>query len=95
MKALREKISLALLTLVYLFFSLRYFPDQPARSLINTVEHLLVVAPFLIGAILIFNSLMQKQTGERPAPAKMFRLALTLGIIIEFFIGLSNYWTTP
>lgn len=93
MKTLGEKISLTILTLVYLLLSFRYFPDQPAKSMINTAEHLLIVAPFLIGAVLIFNSLIRKQTGENPVPAKMIRLALTLGIIIEFFIGLSNYWT--
>lgn len=91
MKNLGEKISLAILTLVYLLCSLRYFPNQPLASLINTAIHLLTVAPFLIGAILLYNSFYQRQAGERPTPSKMLRLALTLGIIIEVFIGLFNY----
>ena len=94
MESIRKKISLTILILVYLLLSFRYFPDQPTKSLINTAEHLLIVAPFLIGAVLIFNSFFRKQTGEKPVPSKMLRLALTLGIIIEFFIGISNYWTT-
>lgn len=94
MKKIREKISLTILTLIYLLLSFRYFPDQPAKSAVNTAEQLLIVAPFLIGAIFIFNSFFRKQTGENPAPEKMLRLALTLGIIIQFFIGISNYWTT-
>jgi hypothetical protein len=86
-----EKISLTVLTIIYLLCSLRYFPKQPATTLLTTATHLLTVGPFLIGAILLYNSFHRKQTGERPAPAKMFRLGLTMGIIIEFFVGLFNY----
>jgi hypothetical protein len=91
MQKVGEKISLAILTLVYLLCSLRYFPNQPAATLLNTATHLLTVAPFLIGAILLFNSFYQRQTGEKPTPVKMLRLGLTLGIIIEFFIGIYIY----
>jgi len=91
MKTHREKISLTILILVYLLCSLRYFPDQPAATMINTATHLLTVAPFLLGAILLFNSFFQKQTGERPPLAKMLRMGLTMGITIEFFIGIFNY----
>ncbi len=91
MRKVGEKISLVILTLVYLLCSLRYFPDQPTATLLNTATHLLTVAPFLIGGLLLFNSFYQRQAGERPAPAKMLRLCLTLGIIIEFFIGIFNY----
>ena len=91
MKKVGEKISLVILTLVYLLCSLRYFPGQPTASLLTTATHLLTVAPFLIGALLLFNSFYQRQTGERPTPVKMLRLALTLGITIEFFIGIYNY----
>jgi hypothetical protein len=86
-----EKISLAVITIIYLLCSLRYFPKQPATTLLNTVTHLLTVGPFLVGAVLLYNSLYQQQTGARPAPAKMLRLGLTMGIIIEFFVGLFNY----
>jgi hypothetical protein len=91
MRKVGEKISLTIMTLVYLLCSLRYFPEQPATSLFNTFTHLLTVAPFLIGALLLFNSFYQRQAGERPTPAKMLRIALTLGITIEFFIGIFNY----
>ena len=90
MQKVGEKISLAILTLVYLLCSLRYFPNQPTATLLNTATHLLTVAPFLIGAILLFNSFYQRQAGEKPTPVKMLRLALTLGIVIEFFIGIYN-----
>ncbi len=91
MKKVGEKISLVILTLVYLLCSLRYFPGQPTASLLTTATHLLTVAPFLIGALLLFNSFYQRQAGERPTPVKMLRLALTQGITIEFFIGIYNY----
>jgi hypothetical protein len=92
MKNFGEKLSLAILTLIYLLCSLRYFPNQPTASLLSTATHLLTIAPFLVGAILFFNSFYQRQTGERPVAAKMVRIGLTMGIIIEFFIGLNNFW---
>lgn len=91
MKNPGEKTSLAILTILYLLCSFRYFPDQPTASLINTASHLLTIAPFLVGALLLFSAFYQKQAGEKPAPAKILRIGLTLGITIEFFIGLFNY----
>jgi hypothetical protein len=91
MKKLGEKISLAVLTLAYLLCSLRYFPGRAAESLVETATHLLTVAPFLIGAILLFNSFFRRQGGDKPPPATMLRIGLSMGIIIEFFIGLYNY----
>lgn len=91
MKNLGEKTSLTILAVIYLFCVLRYFPGQPVASLLRTATHLLTIAPFLIGALLLFNAFYRRQAGEKPAPAKMLRIALTLGITIEFFIGLFDY----
>ncbi len=91
MQTIREKITLATLTLVYLLLSFRYFPNQPMKSMVHTVEQLLVVAPILVGALLIYNSLVRKQSGEKPALSKMLRLALTLGIFIQFLAGIADY----
>lgn len=91
MKKIREKISLTILTLIYLLLSFRYFPDQPLKSMIHTVEQLLIVAPILIGGLLIYNSLVRKRTGEKPALSKMLRLALTLGIFVQFLAGISDH----
>jgi hypothetical protein len=91
MKKLGEKISLVIMTAVYLLCSLRYFPGQPAATMTDTALHLLTVAPFLIGTILIGSSLYRKTTGENISWPKLARIYLTLGIIVEFFLGLYNY----
>jgi hypothetical protein len=91
MEKIGEKISLVIMTTVYLLCSLRYFPDQPAATMTNTTLHLLTVAPFLIGTIMICSSLYRKTTGETISWPRMARIYLTLGIIVEFFLGLYNY----
>ncbi|MDF1577200.1 MAG: hypothetical protein RQ753_02100 [Desulfurivibrionaceae bacterium] len=91
MKKRGEKISLAILTLAYLLAGLRYFPNRPAATLIETATHLLTVAPFLVGAILLYSSFHRRRGGERPPLSIMLRIGLSLGIIIEFFIGLYHY----
>lgn len=91
MTKLGEKISLAVLTFVYLLCSLRYFPGRPLHSLVETATHLLTVAPFLAGAILLYNSFHRRQSGEKAPLPIILRIGLSLGIVIEFFIGLYRY----
>ena len=91
MEKIGEKISLVIMAAVYLLCSLRYFPGQPAATMTNTGLHLLTVAPFLIGAILIGTSFYRKTTGETISWPRIARIYLTLGIIVEFFLGLYNY----
>ncbi|MBU0486031.1 MAG: hypothetical protein KKB30_16120 [Proteobacteria bacterium] len=93
MKKFKEIISFVLLVLFYLLCSFRYFPDRWAESLVETAIHLLQVAPFLIGAIIIIDSIMHKMSGERLPWINKSRIFLTLGLIVELFIGMSNYWT--
>ena len=87
----RLQILNIILSLIYLLCIFRYLPDRPMASMVQTATHLLTVAPFLIGALLLFNSFYKKQAGDKPAPSKLIRVGLTLGIVIEFFIGLFNY----
>lgn len=94
MKEYGGKISLAILTIIYLLSTIRYFPGRPTTSLVATASHLVTVAPFLAGVVLIFKSFYHKQAGQKPALATMFRVGLTMGIIIEFFVGLFNYLAT-
>ena len=91
MEKIGEKISLFIMTTVYLLCGLRYFPDQPAATVINTGLHLLTVAPFLIGTILICSSFYRKTAGEPIGWQRMARIYLTMGIIVEFFLGLYHY----
>jgi hypothetical protein len=91
MEKIGEKISLVIMTAVYLLCSLRYFPEQPAATMTDTALHLLTVAPFLIGTILIGLSFYRKTTGETISWPRIARIYLTLGIIVEFFLGLYDY----
>ena len=93
MKKIKEKIFLVLLVLFYLLSSFRYFPGRWADSLVETAIHLLQVAPFLVGTIIIIDSILLKMAGERMPWINKGRIFLTLGLIVEFFLGMSNYWT--
>ena len=91
MEKIGEKISIAIMFAVYLLCSLRYFPGHPAATIVDTAIQLLTVTPFLIGAVLIFSS-FYKKAGEVIGWYRAARIYLALGIIIEFFLGLRNYY---
>ena len=91
MEKIGEKISLIIMIAVYLLCGLRYFPDQPVATITNSGLHLLTVAPFLVGTILICSSFYRKITGETIGWQRMVRIYLTVGIIVEFFLGLYHY----
>ena len=91
MEKISEKISVVVMSVVYLLCSLRYSPGQPAATIVDTAIQLLTVAPFLIGAVLIFSS-FYKKAGEVIGWHRAARIYLALGIIIEFFLGLRNYY---
>lgn len=87
----REILSLAALVAVYLLCSLRYFPDRPAESLLATLQELLTVAPFLLGGTLIARALFHRFSGEHLPWSRLLRIYLTLGLTVEFFLGLYHY----
>lgn len=76
---------------IYLLFAVRYYPGRPLDTLIATLEHLLVSLPFSFGCTLVIVSIVAKTTGSRPSGFFIFRLFLTIGIIVEFFYGLYHY----
>jgi hypothetical protein len=87
----RENLTLLLLTLFYLLCSTRYFPNRPADTLLSTAQHLLTMAPFLVGGTLIARSVFHRFTGELLGWSRLMRIYLTLGLIAEFFLGLYHY----
>ncbi|MBU0675789.1 MAG: hypothetical protein KJ950_14200 [Proteobacteria bacterium] len=91
MTTLREKISLTLLTGLFMVCSLRYYPDHPRQTALVTGQHLLTLAPFLVGTALITNALFQRLSGDKPSRVNLFRIGLTLGITIEFILGIYHY----
>ena len=87
----KDPFILAILFVVYLLCGIRYFPEQPQKTLYNTALHLLTIAPFIIGSLLIINSLIKRAAGEKLSVVKIARIYLAIGITIEFFLGIYNY----
>lgn len=91
MRKLRETLTLTALVGVYLICSTRYFPGRPAESLLATLTELLTVAPFLVGATLIARSLVHRFSGQQLPWPPLLRIYLTLGLTVEFFLGIYHY----
>ena len=87
----REIVTLGLLFTFYLLCSFRYFPDRLVDSLVETLIHILSMAPFTGGLTLILISVLQRLAGERLPFDRALRIFLTMGILFEIFYGLYNY----
>ena len=88
-----EKIFIAVLTLVYLLCSFRYYPGRPVESIYSTLEHFFRVSPFNVGITLLLTGLFQKLSGDRLSWDRVLRIFLTIGITTEFLFGLNDYLT--
>ncbi len=91
MGKIREPLTLAILTAFYLLCSLRYFPGRPTESLVATLQELLTVAPFLMGGTLIARATFHRLNGGQLPWSKLLRIYLTMGLTVEFFLGLYHY----
>jgi len=91
MRKIREPLALAIITAFYLLCSLRYFPGRPAESLLATLTELLTVAPFLLGGCLIARATLHRLSGATPPWSQLLRIYLTLGLTVEFFLGIYHY----
>ncbi len=91
MKKINESATLAIITIVYILLSVRYFPGQFLKTLTWTVLQILTVAPLTIGGTIIIVILLQKSMDAKIPRDRIIRIFLTLGIIIELLYGLYNY----
>jgi hypothetical protein len=92
MKNLRGNLSLFLLLLVYLLVSLRLFPGDWARTLQETGWHLLTIAPYTVGATIIFAAVLRRLAkGRNLAWPLVLRVFITVSIVLEFFLGIYDY----
>jgi|SRR3989339_382442 len=87
----KEIASLTMLVIFYLLCSFRYFPDRLNDSLVETLIHMLSIAPFTGGLTLVLVTVLQRLAGERLPIDRAVRIFLTLGILVEIFYGLYNY----
>jgi magnesium-transporting ATPase (P-type) len=92
MHAIKNNISLAVVVIFYLLFHFRYSPGNPLDSIKSTLFQLLITSPFVAGMTILVVSFMQRSSGERLPWDRIVRIYCTLGIIIGFFYGLSEYW---
>lgn len=92
MQEIRERIFLAVLTVVYLLASTRYFPGRPMQSVVETLIHILSVAPINLGATLLIVAVLQRLLKERLPFVKTLCLFLVLAICLEFILGLAHYF---
>ena len=91
MVKIREYVSLFVLCLVYAVCSFRYFPGRMAESLVATLEHILNIGPYTIGATLIIASILRRLLKENLPWRKVFRIFLAVSIILELFLGIADH----
>ena len=91
MKKLKEKLTLAAMTVVYLLSVVRYFPGRFRESLLATGSHFLVAGPVAIGGTILIVSVLQRLGDGRLPWDRILRIFLTFGIIFELFFGLYHY----
>ncbi len=89
---IREQISLSLLAVVYLLASVRYFPGQALHSMVETMIHVLSVAPINLGATLIIVAVLQRLVKERLPLSRTLRFYFVVAICLEFILGLAHYF---
>lgn len=92
MRKIREQISLAILVVVYLLASVRYFPGRAMHSLVETLIHVLSVAPINLGATLLIVAVLQRLVKERLPFSRTARFFLVVAICLEFILGLAHYF---
>ena len=92
MSTLRDKITMFLLVVLYLLFSVRYFPGRLAETLVETAIHIFSMAPMSIGATIFIVALFQKLSGQKMLKVKVARIFLLVAIALELIVSLSLYY---
>jgi len=93
MQKIRDHIAFGILVIVYLLASVRFFPGEAAKTVVETLLHLFSVAPISLGATLIIVALLQRLAGDRLPVNRIIRVFLLVAIFLEFILGLSHYYT--
>lgn len=91
MQKIREQISLVILIVVYVLASIRYFPGRAMHSLVETLIHVLSVAPITLGATFVIVAVLQRLVKERLPFSRTLRLFLVVAICLEFIFGLAHF----
>ena len=62
------------------------------HSLVETLIHMLSVAPINLGATLVIVAVLQRLVKERLPVSRTVRLFLVTAIFLEFILGLAHYF---
>lgn len=87
----KNMVSLIVLLGVYLLCSLRYFPDNALKTVVETLLQIITVAPLPGGATLILVNFLQRSAEQKMPWDRMVRIYLTIGVMVEFIFGVHNY----
>lgn len=92
MKELKKSLSLLVMAGVYGLFSLRYFPGNAMKTLLETLLQIVSLAPLPGGATILLVSFLQRSAGQKMPWDRIVRIYLTLGIMLEMFLGFYDYY---
>ena len=91
MKNFKEYSSLIILIIFYLLCSLRYFPDNLAKTAVESLLQIFSAAPIPMGATILMVSFLQRTSGDKLPWDRILRIYLTVGIMVEFIFGIYHY----
>ena len=91
MKKIREQISLVLLLGLYVLCSLRYYPGDWSHTFVETLIHMLSVAPFGVGVTILLVTILRKLAGAQLPWDRVLRIFLIVVLVIELLYGISYY----
>lgn len=87
----KEKISLILLTALYLVMTISFVPGNLSATVSHTLNHLMVTIPYTVGLTIVTVSLMQRIVGVKLLPDRIARIYLTVGLMAEFIYAIYFY----
>ncbi len=87
----QEKISLFLLTALYLVMTVSYVPNNFSATLNATLGHLMITLPYTIGLTLVVVSLVQRVVGQKLLVDRVARIYLMVGLLAEFLYAIYHY----
>jgi hypothetical protein len=91
MKEVNKYISLLVLAGVYLLCSLRYFPGNWLKTVVESVLQIITIAPLPGGATLVLVGFLQRSAGDKMPWDRMVRIYLTIGVVVEVLFGVHDY----
>jgi hypothetical protein len=91
MKEKNTILPLLILAGVYFVCSLRYFPGNAIKTVVETVLQIVTIAPIPGGATLVLVGFLQRSADQKMPWDRIARIYLTLGVVVEILFGIQNY----